>query len=105
MTISIYDICIYGAAILPIVSTIAYLLTKANPILYVYSLFLSTSGPIIFALKLAMTPQSLLAPYFTTIATIFIIYAVIAIVLGVISVSLHLKSKKKAKKQLLSCSN
>lgn len=97
--IDIYELCIYSASFLPILSTIAYLLTKFNDIIYAYSLFLGAAGPIIWGLKLAETPDSVLAPFFTPIAIIFIIYAVVAITLGIICFS-HCKKEKKIKSKV-----
>lgn len=105
--INIYDFCIYTASILPIISTIAYLITKYNDIIYAYTLFLSASAPIVLGLKLSMTPESILNPYFFTIAIIFIIYILVAAVFGIICFSYCMKEKKKKARLVTSqnCSN
>ena len=105
MTFNVYDFCIATACILPIVSTIAYLLTRFSEIMYAYSLYLSAAGPIVLGLKLAITPDNILAPYFVPIAIIFLVYLVIAVILGIICISRFRKEEKAKKQAATTCLN
>ena len=102
MTFNSYDFCIVTAAILPIISTIAYLLVRFSDIMYAYSLYLGAAAPIVLGLKLAITPNTILTPYFVPIAIIFLVYIVTVAIFGVFCISRFNKEEKFKKANLKS---